>query len=205
MTSIRSFIKKHIQKKNVITIVSGLPRSGTSLMMSALKAGGMPLLVDGVRQSDDNNPKGYFEYERVKKLAKGDSEWLFKAQGKAVKIISALLEYLPDEYHYQVIFMERDIEEILASQKRMLERNDKKAESPVADEAMKQYYQAHLSEIKAWLQKKDWIRCMFVSYNDILFDPEKVFSQVTHFSDHDLDSGAMAEVVEPSLYREQQR
>ena len=95
------------------------------MMMSALQAGGMPLVVDEIRQADDNNPKGYYEFERVKKLPKGDTVWLAESPGKAVKIISALLEYLPKEYAYRIIFMERDLGEILASQQRMMVRSGK--------------------------------------------------------------------------------
>ena len=98
MTSIRSFIKKLLKSEGKITIVSGLPRSGTSMMMSALEAGGLPLLTDGLRQADLNNPKGYFEYEPVKKLPKGQTGWLLSADGKAVKVISALLTYLPEDF-----------------------------------------------------------------------------------------------------------
>jgi len=119
MTSIRSFINRLIDKHLYITIVSGLPRSGTSMMMSALKAGGMKLLVDGKRRADENNPKGYYEYELVKQLPKRAHRWLGSAQGKALKIVSALLVYLPEHYRYRVIFVEREMEEILASQKRM--------------------------------------------------------------------------------------
>ena len=106
-----------------ITVVSGLPRSGTSLMMKMLEAGGMPVLTDGIRHADADNPKGYYEFERVKALPKGDTAWVAEAQGKAVKVIAALLEYLPSTYHYKVIFMHRRMGGgILASQRKMLVR-----------------------------------------------------------------------------------
>ena len=98
-----------------IVIMSGLPRSGTSLMMSILSAGGLPVLTDHQRKPDADNPKGYYEYERVKKLARGDTKWLSKADGKVVKIISALLMYLPETYSYKIIFMHRHMSEILES------------------------------------------------------------------------------------------
>src|SRR5215813_2579369 len=103
-----------------IIVVSGLPRSGTSMMMKMLAAGGLPVLVDAIRAADDDNPNGYFEFEPVKQLADGQNEWLTEAGGKVVKIISALLEYLPKSYHYKIIFMERELKEILASQQKML-------------------------------------------------------------------------------------
>ena len=202
MTSIRSFIQKLVGSKQSITIVSGLPRSGTSMMMSALKAGGMPLLTDEVREADPNNPKGYYEFERVKKLSKGDDAWLDSASGKAVKVISALLEYLPPDYQYQVIFMERNIHEILASQRRMLVRTGKEQQHPVADETIHQSYQNHLSEVKSWLADKDWIDTLYVSYNQILQQPLEEFNRVAKFLEDRVNPRAMAKVVEPSLYRE---
>lgn len=202
MTSIRSFIQKLVGSKQSITIVSGLPRSGTSMMMSALKAGGMPLMTDEVREADPNNPKGYYEFERVKKLSKGDDAWLDSASGKAVKVISALLEYLPPDYQYQVIFMERNIHEILASQRRMLVRTGKEQQHPVADETIQQSYQNHLSEVKSWLADKDWIDTLYVSYNQILQQPLEEFNRVAKFLEDRVNPRAMAKVVEPSLYRE---
>jgi hypothetical protein len=203
MTSIRSFVKKLFQKEDFITVVSGLPRSGTSMMMSALKAGGMAVLTDEIRSADKNNPKGYFEFERVKKLPKGDTGWVRSAQGKSVKIISALLGYLPDDFRYRVIFMERNIEEILASQQRMLERNSKQDDHPMSDDDLRQSYQDHLKEQKAWLADQDWIQTLHISYNDVLREPEKVFIQVAGFLDQRVDPLEMVKVVDPDLYREQ--
>lgn len=172
------------------------------MMMSALKAGGMPLLTDDVREADPNNPKGYYEFERVKKLPKGDDAWLDSARGSAVKVISALLEYLPPDYPYQVIFMERNILEILASQRRMLVRTGKEQQHPVADETIRQSYQNHLSEVKSWITDKDWIEPLYISYNLILQQPLEVFNRVASFLDNRVDPAAMAGVVDPSLYRE---
>ena len=99
-----------------VTVVSGLPRSGTSMMMKMLEAGGIDPIQDGIRTPDSDNPKGYYEYERVKQLDKGDTAWVADAQGKSVKVISALLRYLPADYEYRILFMRRDLDEILASQ-----------------------------------------------------------------------------------------
>ena len=203
MTSIRSFIKKLLKREGTIAIVSGLPRSGTSMMMSSLEAGGLPLLTDGLRQADPNNPKGYFEYEPVKKLPKGKTGWLLSAHGKAVKVISALLVNLPDDFNYKVIFMERDLDEILASQRRMLERSDKKEGKPIEDAQLRRDYQAHLDAVKDWLKLQDWLSVLFISYNQILRDPMAAFKMVDAFLEPPLDVEAMARVVEPALYREQ--
>lgn len=202
MTSLRSQLKQLFSKKGFITVVSGLPRSGTSMMMSALKAGGMPLVVDEIRQADANNPKGYYEFERVKKLPKGDTVWLATASGKAVKIISALLEFLPQDYAYRIIFMERDLGEILASQQRMMIRNGK--ELGLADEE-NQLYQSfidHLSTVNQWLAGRKGVQTLYVSYNDILSEPLAQFQKVAEFLEGKVDPAAMAKVVDPTLYRE---
>lgn len=172
------------------------------MMMSALKAGGMPILVDGIREADLNNPKGYYEYEPVKKLTKGNIDWLDNARGKAVKIISALLEYLPEDYQYRIIFMERDIEEILASQKRMLARSGVVEEKPVSDQEMRIYYQAHLKQVKSYLAEHDWLNIMFVSYNQVLLNPEGEFRKIAEFLDNFVDPSSMTSIVDPILYRE---
>ena len=202
MTSLKSAIKRILGKELFITVVSGLPRSGTSMMMSALEAGGMPLLVDGIREADGNNPKGYFEYQPVKKLPKGSVDWLDTARGKAVKIISALLGYLPMGFQYRIIFMERDIGEILASQKRMLSRNGVVEEKPASDEDMQKSYQAHLKQVKSYLAENDWLYVLYVSYNQVLQDPEGEFTRVAEFLENAVNPSAMCRVVDPDLYRE---
>lgn len=106
---------------STVVIVSGLPRSGTSMMMSMLKAGGMELLVDSQRKADDDNPKGYYELEKVKNL-RHDNSWLNEASHKAVKVISILLYQLPEDIRYKIIFIKRNLDEVLASQQLMLER-----------------------------------------------------------------------------------
>lgn len=175
------------------------------MMMSAIKAGGMPLVVDEIRQADDNNPKGYYEFERVKKLPKGDTGWLETAQGKAVKIISALLEYLPEEYNYRVIFMERDLGEILASQQRMMIRNGKDHNFSDEDNQLYQSFFDHLAVINRWLDGRKGIQTLYVSYNDILSDPIAQFQIVADFLDGKVDPAAMAKVVDPALYREKSK
>ena len=202
MTSIWSLFKKYIKKKSYITVVSGLPRSGTSMMMSALEAGGLPLFTDQIRKADANNPKGYYEFERVKKLPKGDFEWLKDARGKAVKVISALLTFLPKEYSYRVIFMERNLDEILASQARMLERIGKGDQHHVSEDELKRSYQEHLEEIHAWLNAQECIETLVVSYNNILRYPSDTLRQVAEFLDERVSVEAMTQVVDGTLYRE---
>jgi len=202
MTSIRSFIRDLISPSKFITVVSGLPRSGTSMMMSALEKGGMGLVVDHIRTADANNPRGYYEFERVKKLPEGDVDWLVSANGKAVKIISALLTYLPEDYHYRVIFMERDLEEILASQNRMLERNSIIQQSPLSEDELARSFDVHLSEVKYWLETQDLIQTLYVSYNRVLCQPKVEFGLIAKFLDGKVDPDSMAQVVDPSLHRE---
>ncbi len=172
------------------------------MMMSALQAGGMPLLVDHFRGADANNPKGYYEFERAKKLPKGDIDWLWSAQGKAVKVISALLEFLPQKFVYKVIFMERDLDEILASQSRMLERNGKQDFHPITQAEIRQSYQEHLGKIKNYLSVRDWFQPLYVSYNNILQQPEGEFRKIADFLDIGLDPEKMVQKVDLNLYRE---
>jgi hypothetical protein len=175
------------------------------MMMSALQAGGMPLVVDEIREADANNPKGYYEFERVKKMPKGDTAWLAAAPGKAVKIISALLEFLPPEYTYRVIFMERDLGEIMASQQRMMIRNGKELGFEEDENQIYQSFTDHLTEINQWLSDHQGFQTLYVSYNDILSDPLTQFQRVADFLDQKVDPSLMARVVDPQLYREKSK
>lgn len=187
------------RKKGPIVVVSGLPRSGTSLMMQMLDAGGLPPLTDHERRADEDNPKGYYEFERVKALKDGDMGWVAQAQGKAVKIISALLEYLPASQRYKIIFMRREISEILASQHKMLARRGES--SPVEDEQMALMYRRHLSAVEAWLAAQDNIDTLFVPYMQLLTDPNAHIQRLLAFLELPLDAQAMQVVPDKSLYR----
>ena len=187
--------------QEIITVVSGLPRSGTSMLMKMLDAGGIPSLVDGQRASDEDNPLGYFELERVKAMPKGDKEWVAEARGKAVKVISFLLEHLPGAHTYRVIFMSRSMPEILASQKKMLIRRGEPTDK-VSDEELAGIYQKHLDKVQAWLDVQDNMSVLHVSYNAVLKDPVPNVEQIKRFLGDRLDAKRMAEVVEPSLYRQ---
>jgi len=186
---------------NKIIVVSGLPRSGTSLMMMMLDAAGIPPMQDFVREADADNPKGYYEYERVKKLPDGDTKWVGKAKGKAVKVISMLLEHLPTKYQYDVILMRRDIEEILASQRKMLERRGEDPDK-VSDQEIGELFEKHFNHVLSWVQKQKHIRFVEVSYNQLLASPEEEISKVNQFLGGNLDEQVMLNKIDPNLYRQ---
>jgi hypothetical protein len=187
-------------RPDVVTIVSGLPRSGTSMMMRMLEAGGLPALVDGIREADDDNPLGYYEFERVKKV-KEDQGWLEDARGKVVKMVSTLLVDLPPRYTYRVVFMRRRIEEVLASQRRMLLRNAKPW-SEADDARMTGLYQAHLRQIEAWIARQRHLSALYVSYNELLASPREHADRVNAFLGGTLDVPRMVSVVDQNLYRQ---
>lgn len=189
------------KSQEFITVVSGLPRSGTSMMMKMLEAGGLPPLIDNLRTADDDNPKGYYEFELVKKMPDGDISWVEDAQGKAVKVISALLEHLPPAYTYRVLFMQRNIDEILASQKQMLVRSGKPTDQ-VSDEQLSEMYGKHLAKVNAWLDEQTNFSVIYLDYNAMLADPTKYARQVNQFLDNSLNPQEMAGVVDPNLYRQ---
>jgi hypothetical protein len=185
----------------MIVVVSGLPRSGTSMMMNMLKAGGIPLLTDISRKADEENPKGYYEFERVKQLEE-DASWLKKAEGKAVKVISYLLEHLPDYDNYKIVFMQRKIEEVLASQKKMIERRGEIDNNKVSDEAMAKLFEKHLKEVDEMLKSRTNMNTIYVSYNKILEKPEPHLERINMFLGGELDTKKMAQVVDPKLHRQ---
>jgi LPS sulfotransferase NodH len=183
-----------------ITVVSGLPRSGTSMMMKMLQAGGMELLTDEIRTADEDNPKGYFELERVKQL-KDDRAWLEDAGGKVVKVISQLLFDLPDTHRYGVVFMRRRIDEVLASQRQMLIRRGT-YKPDVKDEALRSMFLKHVEKVAAWLEEQGNFDVLYINYNEMLQDPVEKVNALSRFLGDGLDTDAMARVVDPSLYRQ---
>ena len=184
-----------------IIIVSGLPRSGTSMMMKMLASAGLEILTDNLRTADENNPKGYYEFERVKQLKQGDFDWLPDARGKVVKIISALLEYLPNQYQYKIIFMRRNMDEVLSSQRQMLVR-DGKQDDKVPDEKLAGLYGDHLKKIETWLEQQPNIHTLYISYNQVLQDPAADLNRLNQFLGGNLDIKPMLQVVDKNLYRE---
>jgi len=187
-------------EKMAITVVSGLPRSGTSMMMKMLEAGGVPPLTDAIRTADDDNPKGYYEFERVKKMDKGDVAWLPEAEGKVVKVISALLKHLPPEYEYRVIFQQRHMPEILASQRKMLARRGENADK-MDDAQMAALFAKHLRSVEAWLAEQPNFSTLYVHYSEVLANPLPHAEKINAFLGGGLNVAAMAMVVDPDLYR----
>ncbi len=183
-----------------VTVVSGLPRSGTSMMMSMLEAGGIPIVTDFDRAADADNPKGYYELERVKKLPDGDIAWLAGAEGKAVKIISGLLRYLPPDRRYRVIVMHRRMEEILASQREMLVRRGEATDD--SDEEIGASMAKHLESVEAWLRTQPHFDFMTVSYNEVMENARAQVEAINRFLGGGLDVAAMIGVVDRSLHRQ---
>jgi hypothetical protein len=183
-----------------IVVVSGLPRSGTSMAMRMLAAGGVPILSDGVRAADEDNPAGYFELEKVKNLGQDhDLSWLRAARGKAVKIISWLLDKLPDEHNYQVLFMHRDLHEVLASQAKMLERRGEMSETE--DARMMSGFEQHLVRVRSLLHARACFEVCEIEYTGVLGNPRTEAKRIAGFLGRSLDVEAMAGAVDPSLYR----
>lgn len=183
-----------------VIVVSGLPRSGTSMMMRMLDSAGLAMMTDQERTADEDNPRGYYEYERVKDLEKEpDKSWVREARGRVLKVISHLLKDLPEENYYQVIFMRRDLDEVVASQNKMLERRGE--ENTLDDKATKDYYLRHLVQVRFLVRNRAYIDLIEVSYGEALAEPEEFVRKVDAFLDHDLDTAAMAAVVDKQLYR----
>ncbi len=182
-----------------MTIVSGLPRSGTSMMMRMLDAGGMPVLIDHIRAADDDNPKGYYEFEAVKRT-KEDPTWLEDSAGKAVKMVYRLLYDLPKDRSYRVLFMTRRLEEVLASQRTMLERNGR-AGDPVSDRQMENLFRHELKSFYDWVPRQSHIELISVDYNRILQDPLDELTRVHEFLGNQLDVAERVSIVDSALYR----
>jgi hypothetical protein len=186
-------------KALMITIVSGLPRSGTSLMMQMLDAGGLPVLSDGERKADADNPKGYLEWERIKQLPK-DPSLIAEAEGKVVKVISQLILSLPSGHEYRVILMQRPLPEVLKSQEEMLRRRgnaNSNADTSVIEEA----FQRHMIEVNKWLAGKENVQVSRVHYHRVLREPKAVAGEMSAFLGIPLDIEAMVRQVDGSLYR----
>lgn len=191
-----------MSETEIVTIVSGLPRSGTSMLMSMLEAGGLPLLVDGVRTADEDNPKGYFEFERVKRI-KQDKGWLVEARGKVVKLISQLLLDLPPDHRYRVVFVRRNIDEILASQKQMLIRRGTYKEDGIADDKMRALLLNHVDQVLKWMDSQPNIECLCVDYNQMLAGgAADQVARINQFLGGKLNTQAMLVVVDKTLYRQ---
>ena len=185
---------------NVVTIVSGLPRSGTSMMMQMIHKGGVPALTDEIRVADEDNPKGYYEFEPVKKT-KEDPSWLKDGVGKVVKMVYRLLYDLPADYQYRVVYMRRKLEEVIASQNVMLERNSKEG-GGLDDSKLLEVFRAEIDRSNKWLADQPNFQVLYVNYNEMLADPGPQVARINEFLGGTLDTQAMLAVVDPSLYRQ---
>jgi hypothetical protein len=184
--------------KDFITIVSGLPRSGTSMMMRMLEKGGIPILTDAVRKADDDNPLGYFEFEPVKRLDK-DASWLPQAYNKAVKIIYIFLYQLPREHRYKVIFMRRDLGEVVASQKAMLRRRQEV--DRMSDEQLADSFNDQLQRLDVWIRRQENFTIQYFDHREVVTDPAAAALSIVRFLGLPLDTDAMIQSVVPSLHR----
>jgi len=200
LSILQHILKKIKGDKNKIYIVSGLPRSGTSMMMKMIETGGITPFIDNIRIPDEDNPRGYYEFERVKQLAK-DNSWLREAQGKVVKVISMLLQHLPPSYEYKVIFMHRNMDEVLASQEAMLLRKGKKS-SDISDEELAATFTRHLKNIEAWLKQQSNIKVLYINYNELLKNPHENVIKINNFMNHRLNDVKMLKIIDPDLYRQ---
>ena len=184
-----------------VVVVSGLPRSGTSMLMGMIEAGGLETVVDGVRTADDDNPQGYHELERVKDLDKGgDTAWLAGARGKVVKIISFLLQHLPPGQHYKIVFVRRDLQEVLVSQRKMLERRGT-AGGDAGDAEMEKMFEDHLRRVERLLVRRRDCEVLYVEHRRALTHPHDVAADVNRFLGGRLDADRMTGVVDDTLYR----
>jgi hypothetical protein len=174
------------------------------MMMQMLAAGGMPVLTDGLRQADEDNPRGYFEYEPVKRTRR-QASWVSVAEGLAVKIVYALLRDLPERRHsqtimYQVIMMHRDLAETVASQREMLRRSGRGG-ADVSDETLRGLFDKDLREVEAWLAAQPNFRVLDVDYCECVREPARAAARVNAFLGGSLDEGSMISAVDPLLYR----
>ena len=184
-----------------ITVVSGLPRSGTSLMMQMLAAGGLPPLTDGIRAPDEDNPRGYLEFEPVKRTRQ-DPSWVSSANGKCVKMVYLLLRDLPAASQYRVILMRRDLSEVIASQAAMLERSGKQGGNLPADR-MAALYTGQLNQIVEWIARQPNFTLLEMEHRDCLYRTAEAATAITQFLGGSLDEKRMTAAIDRSLHRNQ--
>ncbi len=195
---------KHLYRKirfgKPIVVVSGLPRSGTSMTMKMLSEGGLELVTDGIRTADDSNPNGYYELETVKELGKAaDLSWLPDARGKAVKVISYLLRFMPQTFNYRVIFMHRNLHEVITSQNKMLEQRGESNET--SDERVVTLFEQELKKAKNLIAARSCFDAIDVNHKEVLADPLQQATRINRFLGGGLNIERMAAAVDPRLYR----
>lgn len=200
MTSLLSMVVRKLKYGEAVVVVSGLPRSGTSMAMKMLEAGGLRTVVDNVRTADEDNPKGYFEDERVKDLAQTeDRSWVTEARGRVVKVVSSLLNYLPETNYYKVVFMRRNLHEVLASQAKMLTRRGEVHDTP--DDSLLKMYSQHLEKVDFQLRFRSNFDVLYLEYAEVVANPRQAAEQMDEFLGGALDVEAMVTVVDRQLYR----
>lgn len=189
--------------RDFTTIVSGLPRSGTSMAMQMIVAGGIAPLTDGIRTADDDNPRGYFEFERVKSL-RTDKSWMDEARGKVVKVIHMLVPELPDDRSYRVVFLDRDVREVVKSQATMLTRGGKSG-SGLPPDRLSAIYTQQLAQVHAWLAARPNFTVLAVRHADLIADPRAQAIRIAAFLAQSgtptLALDAMTAAVDPTLHR----
>lgn len=185
-----------------VTVVSGLPRSGTSLLMNILEGAGQPILADGLRRADHDNPNGYYEYEPVKALPT-NSDWVKDARGKVVKVIYRLLPHLPAPLAYDVLFMDRDLDEVIASQDAMIRRlsGQLPEQSAIGVDSLVRAQRQDLKRVLSWLSQQPNFRVLHVDFNRLLRNSEPELRRLGEFLDLPLDVVALQQRIEPKLYR----
>lgn len=194
--------KKPVDRGQPIVVVSGLPRSGTSMAMKMLDAAGFDPVHDGKRTADDDNPKGYYEDERVLRLNETlDRSWLFEARGRAIKVVSHQLKWLPGTHQYKILFMRRHLDEIVASQNKMLKHRDEEHRNTIDDDNTKAEYQKHLDEIYALIEAKEFFEMHEVNYRAMIDEPAGEAHKINEFLGGGLDVETMSSVVDRKLYR----
>jgi hypothetical protein len=190
-----------IPTRDWITVVSGLPRSGTSLAMQMLRAGGVPVLADDARPADADNPAGYLEYAPVARSAR-DASWVASAPGHAVKVIYALVRHLPATHAYRVLWMRRDLGEVIASQQAMLARRGALDDAGLRPERLAEVFAQQLAECEAWIAQQPSFRLRALDYAAMIADPPRAAQEIDAFLGGGLDVAAMASVVDAALYRQ---
>jgi hypothetical protein len=185
--------------RTTITVVSGLPRSGTSMMMQMLEKGGREIFTDNIRQADENNPKGFYEHEAVKRIAR-DKTWLKEVGNKVAKIVSPLVFHLPPRFHYKIIFMIRDVDEVLASQHKMLERTGK-LKPDTYKAGLDQAYRKNLDQFKQWVLANPNVEVLYVNYSEAIKNSIAEIDRINEFLDGELNTVEMLSVVDGELYR----
>ena len=183
-----------------VTIVSGFPRSGTSMMMQILQAGGMPVLCDDISRANEHNPRGYLEYSKTRTIVK-DSSWIKDAKGMAIKVMAVHLRFIPPEHNYRVIFMRRNVDEIIFSREIMSRKSGRSIAIGVP-EFNPEWYNRILNRCSEWMLSQNNIVTYYCDYNDMISNTKEGIDRLNDFLIPNLDTNAMISAVDPKLYRQ---